>query len=162
MGIWKGPGSVRKASRQSAFTLIEVTFAILILASSLVIILGLQSSSIQRTIRDRNKQQAMLVAREILAAIETSREPLEVGERHMRAVDLLKELLPTGSDDTASPETTSELRADLRVAFWELPNIDPQAVKRIDLVISWSDDPLDRLDVTYFVPYSEVPDEELD
>ena len=66
--------------RSSGFTLIEVVFAVLILAGSLVVLLGLQTSSLQLTGRGKMTQQAMLYARRILAPIETSKEGICINE----------------------------------------------------------------------------------
>lgn len=133
------------------FTLIEVTIAILILASGLVILLGLQSSSVERAVRDRDKLQAMLLAREILAAVESSKDPIEVQDRTTTAADILEDLLP-GSQKPAVQDEQNKFRVRFRVQNWELPNIDQQLIRRLDLVVSWSDSPLDSISIIYFLP----------
>ena len=65
-----------RQSRTAGFTLIEVCLALLVLGGSMIVLLGLQSSIIGRTIRDSKKQRAMLLSRQILSAIETSNTPL--------------------------------------------------------------------------------------
>lgn len=152
----------RQISRQSAFTLIEITIAILILASGLVILLGLQSSSIARAVRDRDKLQAMLLARQVLAAIESAKEPVQNQERVSSAEAMLEELLPEGRKVAAYYDNSlRRFQLRLKVGNWELPipNFPPQQVKRLDLTVAWSNSPLDSLTITYFIP-EEPPGEE--
>lgn len=140
------------------FTLIEIAFAILLLAGSLVVILGLQSSSIQRTIRDRNSQQAMLVAREIFAAIETAKESVPIGQDEGPVEEILRQFTPFKKMDHSMLDTGTYLRARLNVQYWELPKLDPQAVKRIELTVSWGEARSESISVVYFVP--EEPKEQ--
>lgn len=148
----------------AGFTLIEITIAILVLASGLVILLGLQSSSIQRAVRDRDKLQAMLLARQILAAIEISREALPLQDKTAPAHDLLADLMPGLPRDLRLDDNLDKFMTRLRIQNWDLPQINQNSlnqdlVRRIDLTVYWSDSPLDAVNIVYFMP-EEPGDEE--
>ena len=141
-----------------AFTLIEVTFAILILAGALVTLLGLQSASIQRSVRDHNKQQAMLIARQIFSAIETSlaadKGGLDNGQISDTPDRVINEILPEYSNSTNRLDPENRFTVTLNVGFWPIPylKLDTEAVRRIFLTIAWGNSSADSLSVVYFVP----------
>lgn len=147
----------------SGFSLIEVTFAVLILAGGLVTLLGLQSSSLQLASRDRFTQRAMLLARQILAPIETSKEPIDIQDVEGTAAELLDRFQP------GAPISEEMLKipfqARLKVEFWGIPNVNEEAMKRLTLTLAWSESPLDRFEIVYFMPnegdQTEIPDEEV-
>ncbi len=154
-----GSDSDSRAANQSAgFTLLEITFAILILAGSLTVLLGLQSSSVQRTIRDQHKQQAMLMARQILAAVESAREPPDVGSSSGTAREIFEKTLQGREPDRRQDSPADLYQADLVVEKWQLPGIDADIIRRLRLTLSWSDNPLDSLAVYYF--FAPQPNEE--
>jgi type II secretory pathway pseudopilin PulG len=142
------------------FTLIEITFAIVILAGSLVVLLGLQSASTQATIRDVRKQEAMLAARTLMSAFEISDEELEEQETTAPVAELLQQHMP-GEGFTVEPASGSGrpafdgLTGTLTVKFWPLPGLDPEVIKRINLKVAWSDSPTDKVEVIYFLPTGE-------
>lgn len=134
------------------FTLIEVTFAVLILAGSLVTLLGLQSSSLQLATHDKYTQQAMLIARQIMAPIETSKDPIDIQDNEGSVASILEKVLPNlGSSGNALPQS-QDFRARLKVEYWGIPKVDEQATKRITLTISWSPSTDDQFQLIYFMP----------
>lgn len=142
--------------RQYGFTLIEITVAILVLAGSLVVLLGLQSSSLQRTIRDGNMERAMLGARSIMSALESSDVELEVGDREGTVAELVEGFVQLDADDRAAMDSQTDLQARMQVEFWPLPGIDnEQVLQKITLTVSWSESPLDRVTVVYMLPHDE-------
>lgn len=150
----------RGASRQHGFTLIEITFAIVILAGSLVVLLGLQSASTQTAIRDARRQEAMLAARTLMSAIENAEMDIEVQERTAPVLDLLREFVPGEGLSFDPPEGQrrapfESLTGTLVVEFWQLPGLDPEVVKRIRLQVGWSDSPVDSVQIVYFLPSGE-------
>ena len=152
--------SVRTGSASSGgFTLIEIAFAIIILAGALVSLLGLQSASIQRAVRDANNQQAMLIARQIFSAIETTLSSesgaIGAGEQSGPPDQVINQILAGSADSEHRIDPEKKFTATMNVSFWPLPNMDPNAVKRIHLTISWSDRPEDSLSTVYFVPSDE-------
>ncbi|MCB0334497.1 MAG: prepilin-type N-terminal cleavage/methylation domain-containing protein [Bdellovibrionales bacterium] len=141
----------------SGFTLIEVTLAIVILAGSLTILLGLQSAIIDRTVRDNNQKQAVMIARLILAAIESeeaSGNPLPLQQTTAPIDDVLQSILSTPFE---LPQTLKlePFEATLLVAYAGIPGVAEEALKRIDLTISWGESNQERLDVVLFIPFDE-------
>lgn len=147
---------MRRARRAAGgFTLIEITIAIVILSFALITLLGLQSSSVERTIRDRNKQKAMLLARNILALIEIRQEPMEIGEINGTVKDVLAKLeidVPEGQDK--EPDFSS-YQAEVKVDNWEIPGLEENPLRRVFVRVFWGPDPRDSLEVVYFVPIVE-------
>ena len=61
----------KSPSDESGFTFVEVMIALVLLASASAILVGMQSAAVHRTIRDTSAQKSMMVARRIMAMIET-------------------------------------------------------------------------------------------
>ena len=140
---------------QQGFALIEVMIATLILGTSLVTLLSLQSSSVQRTLRDRNEQQAMLIARSMMSAIEIDPGQIEPQDITMEAAAMLEDLLPAKSEGT-DPEFARMLeRFQSQLVVEEkslpLPTAEILVLKRVYLRIFWSESPADKLEVIFFV-----------
>lgn len=145
--------------------MIEITFAIVILAGSLVVLLGLQSAATQAAIRDARKQEAMLAARTLMSALEISTEEIEVQERTAPMIELLSDLIPgEGLSFEPAPGQRrapfESLTGTLKVELWPLPGLDPEVVKRIQLRVAWSDSPVDKVEAIYFLPSGEAIEEE--
>ena len=141
----------------SGFTLMEVIVAIVILASSLTVIIGLQYSSTQKTVQSKLQQQAMLLARVILTEIEMDPSMASQTEA-MPALELIEEL------DSENPllgggteKGLEQITATLQVEEMEIPmsNSDPVNLKKVILIMSWSDNPSDAFEVIYYVPDKE-------
>ena len=141
---------------QSGFTLIEITFAILILAGSLIILLGLQSSIIQRTVRDQDKLQAMLIARRIMAGIETTALPVDNQDQEEPVSDLIDYIEEGQEQSQLSRENLQRFYARLTVNDWGLPRVEEQVLQRVELTVSWSDLPEDSVHLVYFIPADEA------
>ena len=136
----------------AGFTLIEVVIAVFVLAASMVVLIGLQTSSMQRAIRDRNKQQAMLFARRIMAEYESLKREAEDEEKTDSVLSFLDDI---SDDDLGSEEQRVQLErftAQLSIQDWPLPGIDEILLKRLGLVIFWSESPLDRVELVLLVP----------
>ena len=138
------------AKSNAAFTLIEVTIAILILASSLTVLLGLQSSSVQRTIRDQHRQQAMLMARQILAAIESAEDPPQVGRNSGTAREMLDLMLNDHNIQGQRNGPADDFMCEVAVDNWQVPGLEGNVMRRLTVTISWSDSPNDSLNIYYF------------
>ncbi len=146
--------------KSSGFTLIEVAIAVLILASALGVLLGMQSSVLSQTINDRKEQQAMLLARRILAALEVSEEILKVGVESSSAKDML-ESFNIEVTDPDELKNLADLQATLQVSYSGMPGIDPeQAMKQIILRVYWGPAAADSFEVVYFVPNDENQEED--
>lgn len=143
-----------EAHRRSmaGFTLIEIAIAVMILATSLVTVLGLQSAIIRSAIATQNKQGALLLSRRILAAIETSEEPIEIGDETKLADDFIQQYLGSGNTVAADDDQGKNYSARLTVEYWPIPNVDERALKRVKLDVWRTELPDDHFDVLFFIP----------
>jgi len=140
--------------RSRGFTLIEVILAVVVLASGLTIILGLQSSIVSQTIRDRNREYALLAGRQILAQLEAEQVGMEARDETKPLAAMLSEFKGTEKDDF-SPEEQSRLKeffAHMVTTGIKVPGIDIDVLTKISLTISWSSAPIDSVEIIYFVP----------
>ena len=143
---------------QRGFTLVEVVIAILVLAGSLVVLLGLQSASVTKALRDRNQLQAMLAARHVFAAVEVFQE-FNDRDDTLPVYQLLKDLgaLPDIGDSAEEEELYSGMEANIQISEWENPEAlaplgaDINLLKRIYLKILWGESPDDQLEIVYFI-----------
>jgi len=138
-------------------SLIEVTFAVLILTGSFVVLLGLQSLAVDREVTDYNRQRAMLIARRIMTQIETRTEGLEPENRKGSALDVLEFI--SGLQPYTPEEEQRILQgfeANLNIEELALPGFEDKSLLQITLDITWSSSPLDRLNLVYFVPKPEI------
>jgi prepilin-type N-terminal cleavage/methylation domain-containing protein len=151
----------RQSRHETGFTLIEIVIAIMILSVSLVVLIGLQSASIERAVRDRATQQAMLLARSILAGIESSPDPIPVGAFDTPALQMVQQYraAPEGAD---FPPELDRFSASLIVEPVAVPIIKdgvpaviPNALKKILLTIYWGTDPTEQFPVLFFIPNDE-------
>ncbi|MBX7137277.1 MAG: prepilin-type N-terminal cleavage/methylation domain-containing protein [Oligoflexia bacterium] len=137
----------------AGFTLIEITIAIVIIASAMVIFLGLQSSIVDQTLRAGEQEQAMMLARRILAKYETSDDPLNVGETVWESGKTALEDLDLFSDqDQEQLDTLNHFHIRLTIGTQGIPQLEEDAMKRLDLVIAWGAAPDQRFEVLYYVP----------
>ena len=140
-------------TREEGFTLIEIILAIMLLAAGLSVILGLQSSAVDQTIRDRNKEFALLAGRRILSTIESGDGDIEILDKDEPMDKLLQSF---GALDRNSKEEDlvrlAEFQGHIKVEKWGIPEVNPDAMKKILLDISWSPSPRDMVQLIYFVP----------
>ena len=144
-----------KLRQSSGFTLIEIVIAIMILAMSLVTLLGLQSASIDQSIRTKNKTRAMLAARQIMSVIETEGQTIDLQEKSGTVNEILSKFLKNPPKDSKEEQElldTESLQAYLVVEKWDVKGLPKDVARRIRLRISWSDSPVDSIEVVYFIP----------
>lgn len=144
-------------SVDSGFTLIEITFAILLLAGSLVVLLGLQSAVISRTTQDIQNQRAMMLARYLLAVIENEEIPIDDQDTTGSIQEILGQFTDIDPDDKQIFEESSDLLVRLVVNNWGIPSVDEEAMKRFEVVVSWGDTRNERLQVIFFKPSDRNP-----
>jgi len=144
-------GASARVATDRAFTLIEVTVGIVILATGLTILLGLQSSSIRRAIHDRDEQFALLISRAILAGVESGITDAVEGERQGPASEFTKELQMF--NDAAETDLTRLQQFDViwNVVATDLP-VKEKALKRVQLTVRWGKDPADSFSLVSFFP----------
>lgn len=147
---------VPAASREAGFTLIEITISIVILATALTILLGLQSSSVQRAVYDRNAQQAMLIAREILSAIDIAKDPALLGDAFGSPEEVLRDVLQSASlpEDRLDPEGKFEVDLAFEDIELPIPNLGTDKLRRATLSVHWVGGPEQGLVVDYFLVVS--------
>jgi prepilin-type N-terminal cleavage/methylation domain-containing protein len=156
-------------NRHAGFTLIEITLAVLILASGLSVILGVQSSIIGRTLEDQRVLRAMLAARTVLSALEIRHKPLEVGTSEGSVKEILEKFSTPDNDDSENSEVPDDLHLALTVEFQPLALPDPsgktpgsqndKALKRLTLTVGEATSTEEILRITSFIPNDE--DEEV-
>lgn len=144
----------KKEKSIAGFTLIEVMLAVLILAGSLVVLLGLQSSIINRNIQDRNRQYAMLAARRILSAVETAEEPPQAQTIEGSPDEIVAEILGVSEDRELSPYEEG-LQAEMVIEDWPISMIEESPIARLRLLVYWGPSKADSLEVVYFFPVNE-------
>jgi len=143
--------NLAKQENLSGFTLIEVTMAIVIMASALTILVGMQSSLVEQTIRGRNQQQAMLLARRILAGFEVVDPDMNEGTSEMSAAEALELSEVADERDPQDYAGYENFRVLIQFNYWGIPKIDPQAMQRILVRVMWGPLPGDSLVVSYFI-----------
>lgn len=152
--------SFLRRSGTRGFTLIEISIAIVVLAIGLVTLLGLQSSAIDRSIRDRNKQQAFLIARMVMAAIESEKDILDPKILTGTAYEVLNGL---GSNPPQSEELEGsplELQTELKIEEFIVPIPDPntgvieELMKRVTVTVGW--DASDAVQLVYYVAEDQI------
>jgi prepilin-type N-terminal cleavage/methylation domain-containing protein len=144
----------RSSHNQAGFTFIEVMVALIILASASGILVGMQSSAIARTIRDKNAQQGMLLARRIMTSIEMLGPQGLVGnfdgEPALNA--LQKWAIPDPTDDAEkralAPFYVSMTSDDLVLP---LPNISQDPMKKVTLRVYWGPEVDESFVVVYLM-----------
>ena len=131
----------------------EVLLAVIVMGSALAILLGLQGSLIDQTLRDRYQQDAMLLARRILAAVETGEIDPQVVEETVNAEELLSDFLELDDNRDNQPTNLKEYEVFLSIAPVGLPEID-EAMKQIVLRVYHRSIQRHVLEVTYFIPFA--------
>ena len=156
----------RKHKPESGFTLMEVTIAVLILSTALVTLLGLQSSILARALKDEEKQQAMLIARTILSAIEIHSDEIDAQDSTSSVDDLLQKLhLNLKDKDNEETLKKFDFMARLKVENIGVKDVGDNLIKSVTLSIYPKDNQTvnqiqqNSFDVTYLIPLEEQDDE---
>lgn len=123
------------------------------MAAASVTLIGMQSAAIARTVRDRNAQQGMLLARRIMASIEASSDnPMDIPtfENESGIGALQKFGIPEPSDDidkrALAPFQVTLVGDELQLP---LPNVDQDPLKKLSLRVSWGP----AIDETFMITY---------
>jgi prepilin-type N-terminal cleavage/methylation domain-containing protein len=144
--------------RERGFTFIEVIIAVMLLAAATSVLIGLESSAVQRLIYDRNTQQAMLAARRIISMIEINQDDLSLANQLQGTVPtVLNQLgVPAGNDEQERLALES-LNASVLIEPWTPPgnNIEENAMNKITLNIAWGPTPDEVFTILYFIPSQE-------
>lgn len=143
--------------KSRGFTLIEVIVALMILGGSLIVLLGLQTSIIDRTIRDEKMQQALLLARRLFTDLETSKVPPENMQTEGTFGEVYDQVAYPGANaPEIAPEINQEFRANLTISSWGIPGVADDVMRKIELTIYWGRSNLDSITTTYFSPAKQL------
>jgi prepilin-type N-terminal cleavage/methylation domain-containing protein len=147
------------AGGDSGFTLIEIIFAIVLLAAGLSIIIGLQSSAVTQSLRDRNKEIAIMAGRRILAQMESNEGEAGNIELTLPLVKLMERFgaVPPGGERDPELDQLADFTGQLSIKSFGIEQLNPEAMKQITLAIYWSPSPLDSVELVYFVPAVPAP-----
>jgi prepilin-type N-terminal cleavage/methylation domain-containing protein len=146
---------------EQGFTFIEVIIALMLLAAAASVLIGMEGAAVQRTMHDRNVQQAMLVARRIFAVIESSNDGNEIQQLSgVTATQALQTLGAPSSTDEREKRALDQLQVSLVVQDWQVPapKIEENPMRRVELTIAWGTEPTEAFVVAYFVPAPERED----
>jgi prepilin-type N-terminal cleavage/methylation domain-containing protein len=152
--------TLKRAAPKGGFTLLELLFAVVILAAAMLPMYGLQSTALDRVLRSENELQATLIARQILSFIEGSEDKLRSTNARLTALETLRTVASGAKGVTYQP-TNEELLNQYYVSFviepWTIELLGNTALFRLLLEVSWSDNPRDRLQFTYLFPAPPPP-----
>lgn len=144
---------VYNKKNQKAFTLIEIAIAVFMLATSLVVILGLEQSNIARTLNDQNKKIALGLARKVMAAIELEKIEINIDEeKEDNIVNFFNQNnIEYDKDDKDKLENFSvTLKASSpNLAGFEQDNL----IKLIELKISWGETRREELSIIRYTEH---------
>ncbi len=145
-------------ARERGFTFIEVIIAVMLLAAAMSVLIGLESSAVQRLIYDRNTQQAMLAARRIMSMIEIHEDDLSFANQLQGPV--LTVLNQLGAPNTGNEQeriALESLNASVMIEPWTPPgnNIEENSMNRVTLSIAWGPTPDEAFTILYFIPAPE-------
>lgn len=142
---------------QGGFTFIEVLLALLVLVSASAILVGMQSSAISRTIRDRNAQQAMLFARRVMSSIEVAgKDAPQQNIENQPALSIMETYgIPQPTTDLER-KAIEPLRVTLLVEDFvlPLPNVAQDPMKKWTMRLQWGDTVDDFFVISYLMAVS--------
>ena len=143
----------RSARNQGGFTLIELLIALSVMAAASVVLIGMQSAAIARTVRDKNAQQGMLLARRIMASVESlSDSPADIPtfENESGAGALQKFGIPEPTEESEkralAPFQVTLVGEDFQLP---LPNVDQDPLKKLSLRVTWGP----AIDETFMITF---------
>lgn len=144
--------TIRHHSPNSAgFTLIEVLIALLVLATSMIVILSLQGSIMSRTVQDSRAQRALLASRLILSLIEAQEATLPLVNDQGNAAEVIRAIAPEGGNLPASfnPQDLFDIQASITTQPWTPGGIAANSLKKFVVTLRWGDGPSESLETTY-------------
>jgi prepilin-type N-terminal cleavage/methylation domain-containing protein len=160
MDLWqKGSFMKQCAYSQQGLTLIELMIALLLLAGAFTVLLGLQGSVLGRTFEDGRRLQAMLIARQILSAVESSDTALENQSKTGSVRDILEEVGTVDSEDDQRLASLAVFEVTLEVTDVQLPQIEGNLMKHLLLTVSWGEKANNAFLVDYFFPAEVAEDD---
>lgn len=138
-------------SQERGFTLLEIMIAVVILSIALVTLLSLQASVLSQEVRDRERQVALGMARQILTALEIREDPMQDGELNLTAGELLNMLYDGAiqAGDKAEEEKGYSYLTTLSVSPRGIPTLSNNDLQEFRLTIKWGEGELDKVSFLY-------------
>lgn len=133
----------------------EITIAVLVLSAAVIVMISLQSASVDSSFRDERRQKALLAARAIFAAYEIQEDPPKDIDMVGSLADIIKKQQPLdGLTDWNNLKELNPFQAHLTIQNAPLPfkQIPQDALKKIVLQVFWSNSPADKVELYYFTP----------
>ena len=134
------------------FTLIEIAVAVAILGLALTTLIGLQTRMLSTYYNEKNRTKAAFYAQYIMTILEVQADAPEPGSKDGDLEDLLDEI---GFFDT--DELHKDMKDDIEgwgysrnVTSIDLPIIE-DALRRVDLTVSWGEGEDQSFGLLYFV-----------
>lgn len=140
---------------QAGVTLVEIVIALAVFVTAASIMIGIETAALSRTIRDKNAQQAMLLARRILASVEAAGSRIDIPDQENQpASEVLRVLGAPDSGPAENEKLPGDFLVSMTLADWDLPfeNIQNPAMRRLVLVVKWGDEQPDSFSVQYLFP----------
>lgn len=140
-----------KSLKQNGFTLIEITIAVFMLASSLVVMLGLEQSNMTRTINDQNRKVALGLARKVMSYIELQKVNINIDEE--KADKIINFFSQNNIEyDKDDKDVLDKYDVNLKATSAQISGFEQDnLIKLIELKISWGPSHREELSVIRFV-----------
>lgn len=140
------------------FTLLEITLSISVLSLGLVTLITLQTSYLSSYNSAENRSRAAIIGQYILNRIAVSKTPPEPGNKQGELVELLKTngYMDYSSANDDEQQAILNWTYSLNVTPQEIPPF-PDALRRVDLTISWSTHALDSFSLVYYIYVPRKP-----
>lgn len=150
----------RKHNRHApevGFTLIEVVLALVVLGGSLVVLLGLQSSLITRTLRDETQEQAILLTRRLLAPLEAGIASTDAVEINGTFQEVYSKIFSEGGGhvDDAAQQPYVDFTVSYVISPWKVADIDADVMRKVTVTVAWGEASADRTTTNYFIPVQQ-------
>jgi len=142
------------------FTFMEIVIALAVMASAAAIIIGMQGAALRRTMRDSSAQQALLVARRIMAPIEAMNpKNFNLSSQDNQPVTSIFQTLGLPAAEVkGEDDPLKSLMASITVDDLPIPLLQKEALmKRVALRITWGAGLDDALEVLYLMPDPGTP-----
>lgn len=142
--------NVQRQSDTAGFTLVEIAFAVAILALAFTTIITIQSNVIATAIADRNRFDAALFAQYLLTVSDLDSEKPEPGSKSGKLPDILHD---AGWVDDSVDRLSKYADWTVDTTVESIGILDIQdALRRVDITVSWAPDSVSQFRVTYFIP----------
>ena len=138
------------AKKNSGFTLVEIALAVAILGLGLTTLVSLQTAVINNYLREIKLIKASLYGQYLMTLIEVAPEAPETGTKETALEDELKEAGYFDADDfNEVKEDFADWKVKKEINSVPVPPFE-DAMRRVDLTITWGEGERDRLKLTYF------------